>query len=32
LKVLVDEALPVAIAAELSGYDVATLRAQRWLA
>jgi hypothetical protein len=31
LKVLVDESLPVGLATELSGYDVATVRAQRWL-
>lgn len=30
-KVLVDESLPVGLAAELSGFDVSTVRAQRWL-
>jgi hypothetical protein len=31
LKVLVDESLPVGLAAELSGSEVSTVRAQRWL-
>jgi hypothetical protein len=32
LKVLVDESLPIDLAAELSGsYEVSTIRAQRWL-
>ena len=31
MKVLVDESLPIALAAELSGYEVSTVRAQRWL-
>jgi len=31
LKVLVDESLPIGLAAELSGYEVSTVRAQRWL-
>lgn len=28
---LVDESLPVGIVAELSGFDVSTVRAQKWL-
>ena len=31
MKVLVDESLPIGLAAELSGYEVSTVRAQRWL-
>lgn len=31
MKLLVDESLPVGLAAELSRYDVSTVRAQRWL-
>jgi hypothetical protein len=31
LKVLVDESLPIALAAEIKGHDVSTVRAQRWL-
>ena len=31
MKVLVDESLPIGIAAELSGHEVSTVRAQRWL-
>ena len=31
LKVLVDESLPVGIAAELAGFEVSTVRSQRWL-
>jgi hypothetical protein len=31
LKLLVDESLPVGLAAELWRYDVSTVRAQRWL-
>jgi hypothetical protein len=31
LKVLVDESLPIAFAAELRDHDVATVRSQRWL-
>ncbi|HEX8411699.1 MAG TPA: hypothetical protein VF883_22820 [Thermoanaerobaculia bacterium] len=31
MKVLVDESLPVAFAAELRGLEVSTVRAQRWL-
>jgi hypothetical protein len=31
LKVLVDESLPVGLAAELTDFEVSTVRAQRWL-
>lgn len=31
MRVLVDESLPVGLAAELTGYDVSTVRTQRWL-
>ena len=31
MKVLVDESLPIALAAELTGSEVSTVRAQRWL-
>jgi len=31
LRVLVDESLPIAFAAELRDHDVSTVRAQRWL-
>jgi len=31
LRVLVDESLPIALAVELTGHDVSTVRAQRWL-
>ena len=31
MKVLVDESLPVAFAAELKAHDVSTVRSQRWL-
>lgn len=31
MRVLVDESLPIAIAAEIDSHDVATVRAQRWL-
>ena len=31
MKVLVDESLPVALAAEIKDHDVSTVRAQRWL-
>jgi hypothetical protein len=31
LRVLVDESLPLSLAAELAGHDVATVRSQRWL-
>ncbi|HYC87931.1 MAG TPA: hypothetical protein VEO54_01870 [Thermoanaerobaculia bacterium] len=31
MKVLVDESLPIAFAAELREHDVATVRSQRWL-
>ncbi|HEU4887279.1 MAG TPA: hypothetical protein VFV49_05285 [Thermoanaerobaculia bacterium] len=31
MKVLVDESLPLALAAELIGHEVSTVRAQRWL-
>jgi hypothetical protein len=31
LKILVDECLPVGLAPELTGYEVSTVRAQRWL-
>lgn len=31
MRLLVDESLPVAFAAELRGYDVTTVRAQQWL-
>lgn len=31
MKVLVDESLPIGIVAELRGFDVSTVRAQRWL-
>jgi hypothetical protein len=31
LRVLVDESLPVALVVELTGHDVSTVRAQRWL-
>lgn len=31
MRVLIDESLPVGLAVELSGYDVSTVRAQRWL-
>lgn len=31
MKLLIDESLPVALAAELGGHDVSTVRGQRWL-
>jgi hypothetical protein len=31
LRILIDESLPIAFAAEISGHDVKTVRAQRWL-
>ena len=31
MRVLVDESLPIALAVELTGHDVSTVRAQRWL-
>lgn len=31
MRILVDESLPRQFAAELSGHDVSTVRAQRWL-
>jgi hypothetical protein len=31
LRVLIDESLPLSLAAELRGHDVATVRSQRWL-
>lgn len=31
MKVLVDESLPIGLAAELSRYGVSTVRAERWL-
>ncbi len=31
MKVLVDESLPIALARELSGFEVSTVRAERWL-
>lgn len=31
MRVLIDESLPVELAAELPGIDVATVHAQRWL-
>ena len=31
MRVLVDESLPVVLAVELTGHDVSTVRAQRWL-
>ena len=31
LRVLIDESLPLDLAAELTGHDVSTVRAQRWL-
>ena len=31
MRALVDESLPIAIAAELRGHEVSTVRAQRWL-
>ena len=31
MKVLVDESLPIALAAEVIGHEVSTVRAQRWL-
>jgi hypothetical protein len=31
LRILIDESLPIALAAELTGHDVTTVRAQQWL-
>lgn len=31
MRVLIDESLPIAFAAELTGHEVRTVRAQRWL-
>ncbi len=31
MRVLIDESLPVGLAAELPGFDVSTVRAQHWL-
>jgi len=31
VRVLIDESLPIAFAAELTGHEVRTVRAQRWL-
>lgn len=31
MRILIDESLPIAFAAEISGHDVKTVRAQRWL-
>ena len=31
MRILIDESLPIALAAEISGHDVKTVRAQRWL-
>jgi hypothetical protein len=31
LRILIDESLPIALANELSGHDVRTVRSQRWL-
>lgn len=31
MRILLDESLPIALAAELRGHDVSTVRAQRWL-
>ena len=31
MRILIDESLPVALASELVGYDVSTVRAERWL-
>lgn len=31
MKILIDESLPLAFAAELRDHDVSTVRAQRWL-
>jgi predicted nuclease of predicted toxin-antitoxin system len=31
LRILIDESLPIALAAELTDHEVTTVRAQRWL-
>lgn len=31
LRILIDESLPIALAVELVGHDVSSVRAQRWL-
>lgn len=31
MRILLDESLPIAFAAEITGHEVSTVRAQRWL-